>query len=664
MRSGYLAHRNDPQKPFEIDLSSGRVRVALQLLDGVRAGQSLGALLGYPLERTLHDTKLDAYISHLRALAPLDVVAGTSEVVDGLALLRRFKSASNFWAAPGLPAAGTTDRAGVTAAISGIDDALDATADLALTESVHQLIRGNMVRAGATLDSIARGDTPPLDVDVVKTPRSGTGLTYRLIGAALSSIAPGWPVTPRASAEPRLNSWAASLLGDPAKVRIRAQFVDSRGTSLASMEIGLDQVGVAPLDLISLPETVGVSGELAARILRVVVERRPATVPAGSQINILTDRDQAWNAEVVGLPEWLGLLQATARLIGAARPLEPQDLVPPGVAAGAIDTAELQHRADTAEAQLRAALASLQSATAKDGALVSAAAFGVADTVPALDPSNWPQQIAAATAELSARASGLTRLATGFTRTGATSDELCGHDVSRLQLMFGSSFQVLPALAPATAAAWQQLWANSLALQTGDPLTSIRWFQRMARVRPGATRLDTAVMFAESLAGGPFFSLQVAQLPFAPTDQWMALPAAAPPSAAQLSLVAFSPTAYTPGTTIAGLMIDEWLEVWPSPQQITGVSFQYTDPSARAPQASLVAVRPDDFPEWTMEAVEGSVLEALDLAGIRAVDPDALAALGHYLPALYFAYNTGGPAVETASIDFNVLLKATLTSQT
>src|SRR5256885_5222495 len=41
------------RRPFGIDLSSGRVRVALSILDGVRAGQQLGALLGYRFERSL-----------------------------------------------------------------------------------------------------------------------------------------------------------------------------------------------------------------------------------------------------------------------------------------------------------------------------------------------------------------------------------------------------------------------------------------------------------------------------------------------------------------------------------------------------------------------------------------------------------------------------------
>jgi hypothetical protein len=43
------------------------------------------------------------------------------------------------------------------------------------------------------------------------------------------------------------------------------------------------------------------------------------------------------------------------------------------------------------------------------------------------------------------------------------------------------------------------------------------------------------------------------------------------------------------------------------------------------------------------------LLETLDLARIRAVDPDALDDVGHFLPALYFALNTDN---ETVSTDF------------
>jgi hypothetical protein len=606
------------------------VRLALHLIDGVREGQPLGALLGYRLERTLHETGLDSFIDNLRAVAPLEAQTDSIDVVDGLGLLRKFHTEANFWNAPGLPAAGTPARAGVAAAIERLDDALDAVADLTLTESVHQLIGGNMLRAGATLDSIARGDTPPAEITAINTPRSGTALTYRLMGVAIGGDALGWPVTPRAQAEPRLNAWAASLLGDPSRVRIRARFVDARGASLFATETGLDQLGLAPLDLLSFPEGQTIAGELAARTRDAIAKTRPAAVPPGSPIEILTDRDPGWQPQMVALTEWLGLLRAVGRMIGAARAMEPRDLVAPGDAAGAIDTAELQSRADAAEAQLRAA-----------NAPALLAAFGV--TVPD---------------DLTARVRQLDQLAAGFTRASSTPDQLRDHDIARLQAIFGASFMVLPVLASTTAAAWPQLWANNLALQGGDGLASVRWFQRAARVRAGAARVDTAMMFAEALAGRPLFELQVAQLPFAAGDRWVALETSGGAPSSRLSLVAFSPAASTPGAAVAGIMLDEWIEVWPSAEQITGVSFQYTDPDARPPQAILLAVRPDSFPEWTMEAVEGSVLEALALAKIRAVDPDSLGALGHYLPALYFAYNSGGPKPDTISTDFNVVLKS------
>ena len=624
LRSGYLAHQGGPQKPFEIDLSSARVRLALHILDGIREGQSLGALLGYRLERTLHDTQLDALIQPLRNAFPT-AAASQLDVVDGLALLRQFHSdQQQFWTAVGLSPTSAPQGTGLNSAITRLFDALDSVADLALAESVHQLTRGNTLRAGAALDSIARGDTPPPEIDFVQTPRSGAALTYRLMTVAIGNSAPGWTVTPRAQAEPRLNAWAAALLGDPALVRIRARFVNADGSSPANVEIGLQQLALAPVDLLSFPETAGIAGELADRIRRVVQLARPASVPADAQIELVPDRDPAWTTKTIGLTEWLGLLQGITRMTGGARAIEPADLVLQGDPPGAIDTAELQSRADAAETQLRAALAALSTATNQDGALLGAAAFGVTGAVPALDPSVWPAQIAAASAELSARAQALDNLAAGFVRGAASADSPRDHDVARLQAIFGTSFAVLPVLAPGLAANWPQLWANSLSLQGGDALASIRWMQRASRVRAGAARMDTALMFAEALAGRPLLQLQVAQLPPAATDRWVALDAPAGPAPSRLSLVAFSPTPFAAGAPVAGLMVDEWVEVWPSTEQITGVSFQYSDPVARAPQAILLAVRPDDFPEWTLAAVEGSVLEALDLARTRGVDPDVL----------------------------------------
>ena len=58
-----------------VNLSSDRVRLALSLLEGIRNGQSLGALLGYRFERGLHDdhglAEVDKFIYPLRKAFPL-----------------------------------------------------------------------------------------------------------------------------------------------------------------------------------------------------------------------------------------------------------------------------------------------------------------------------------------------------------------------------------------------------------------------------------------------------------------------------------------------------------------------------------------------------------------------------------------------------------------
>ena len=56
LRSGYLANASSANPDtLAVDLSSDRVRVAMGLIEGIRNGQSLGALLGYRFERGLHD---------------------------------------------------------------------------------------------------------------------------------------------------------------------------------------------------------------------------------------------------------------------------------------------------------------------------------------------------------------------------------------------------------------------------------------------------------------------------------------------------------------------------------------------------------------------------------------------------------------------------------
>ena len=211
LRSGHITHTGDlTADALAVDLSSERVRLANSLLDGVRQGQPLGALLGYRFERRLQDAQLAYFIPYFRAVAPLvankldrpsdpptqavEAVAANN-VVDGLVLQRKWNATTMV---PGSttaqlgqlfgPAsieidAGALDRAhGVLQAeLNTLGDAVDALSDALLAETVHHAVQGDPLRTAATLDAIANGEAPPPELDVISTPRTGAALTHRLV---------------------------------------------------------------------------------------------------------------------------------------------------------------------------------------------------------------------------------------------------------------------------------------------------------------------------------------------------------------------------------------------------------------------------------------------------------------------------------------------------
>ena len=176
----------------------------------------------------------------------------------------------------------------------------------------------------------------------------------------------------------------------------------------------------------------------------------------------------------------------------------------------------------------------------------------------------------------------------------------------------------------------------------------------MSRVREGVARLNAALDYSEALKTGEKLKLNIAQLPHAADDRWvgLALKDGKSMPGGKLSLAVQSTAAIDVSKPLAGLLIDEWVEVVPSTTEITGIALQYDQPSASPPQTILVAVPPEIESPWTVWSMQQVLLETLDLARIRAVDPDALDEVGHYLPALYFACNVAG---DTVSTDFTTI---------
>ena len=188
LRSGRQAHAGSDA--FQLDLSSFRVREAMALLEGVAAGQSIAALVGYRIERRLRDAGLADLTVPLRIEAPLQSrddehdepveSVAARDVVDGVKLLSLFAGPPGEWGA-------LVGRIGAEGRQPELDGVLrdvasnyDAVTDVLFAECVHQLAAGNLERASAAAGALDRQERP-VEADVVRTPRAGAMVTNRVL---------------------------------------------------------------------------------------------------------------------------------------------------------------------------------------------------------------------------------------------------------------------------------------------------------------------------------------------------------------------------------------------------------------------------------------------------------------------------------------------------
>jgi hypothetical protein len=338
LRSGFLANAT-PAHPdtMAINISSERVRLAMSVLQGVREGQALGALLGYRLERGLHDrhdlAEVDHVIYDLRRAFPSPADPEGRQVVDALDLLQQIESsgvATYPFGRPDLPPLQTAAEAdAVNKEIVRLRDVHDAVADLALAEGVYQAVMGNFDRVAANLDAYGKLGFPP-DPGVLETPRRGRALTHRVgihlrpgLSHTASPVA-GIAMTPRAVAEPAVNEMLAALLPPPATVAVRVTWADAAGGADHEGVVTQADLDLQPLDVLHLLrlEEGSALGELDERVLRhveVTEGLRPDIVP---EIHF-TDRVE----DHVTFFELAPLVAQLRSALTRARPLKATDVM-------------------------------------------------------------------------------------------------------------------------------------------------------------------------------------------------------------------------------------------------------------------------------------------------------------------------------------------------
>jgi hypothetical protein len=350
LRNGYLVNAAPGNaQSLAVNLSSSRVRVGLSILEGIRSGQSLGALLGYQFERGLHDrynlAEVDELIYKLRKVFPLradrlnatksdpDVAIEAIEarnVIDGLSLVNHIKRTGNTTYPFGKPLPSATDaqKAAIKAEVNRMLDSHDAVADLALAEGVHQAMQGNYDRASATLDAYSKGHFPP-EPDVVQTPRSGIGLTHRIglhlvpgLSSVQSPIA-AIAMTPRAEAEPALNQWLATRLPPPDQVGCVVRYTNPVTQQVAEHQVTQEQLQLQPIDLLHLVQTENqqAMSELDDRVTRFVmmqISPRPDAAITIHYTQRLTNR--------ISFFELSAMLRSLRVLVLESRPLRASDM--------------------------------------------------------------------------------------------------------------------------------------------------------------------------------------------------------------------------------------------------------------------------------------------------------------------------------------------------
>jgi hypothetical protein len=218
-----------------------------------------------------------------------------------------------------------------------------------------------------------------------------------------------------------------------------------------------------------------------------------------------------------------------------------------------------------------------------------------------------------------------------------------------MRTVFGSSFLAMPLFAHDNADELKSALAANEQVQGGDPLNVYTWFTRAARVRDPLARWSAPLSGAEVLGTGESLRLRVAQLPFDATDRWVGLSPEEGKDvpAGKLSLIVHAATTFKTDQPMCGLLVDEWVEVVPSSKETTAIAFQFNPPDACAPQSVLLAVPPVPDQPWTVASLHRVLVETLDLAKLRAVDAESLGEIGHYMPALFFAFNTNDEVVST-----------------
>lgn len=723
LRGAYRASdaEEDINNRLAVNLSSARVRTALNLIDGVKNGLQIGAILGFQFEKGLHEryktAELDQFILPFRNAFPLVVPvkdnvqpgkkpAYNSNVVDGMALLNKIYDAVRWMDFPSKdtlfevitnPAnqavlkwlrdlvfnnnGNNTQFTQIAREIDRMADALDSLGDIAISESVFQIVQGNHVRAAAIVSSLAQGRNIP-DPQIVETPRSGTIVTQRVLLNLVPQTAfaspTGWnaAATPRAKAEPSLNNWLATLIGKPDTIRFLIEYKEPDAPGVPS-EMSLDDLGIQPLDFLFM---VASETDFKQFIAYTFLQKNPAASEKATATVDFRTRKTAWPSEIRTVFELDHLLKQLRTILFQTQVAGAEHLVTAGAPLdesnpGNHDLPQLAFRTEQSlieleqladqlltDAFINDLLAAKVVLEAPNDAfsdaqfilmrtfLLAVGPYGIANASPVaiFERANdvqeasrqYLQQTATVYKQVRERIK-QAKLVLEKIKSSKLDYQKLTIYTDAMRALFGKVFPVLPlyqSISQSEVAAQLALGADQSLLRHAGPLAMNEWLQSVGRVRPRMNALELIDLSLSVQDRG--VELSPVQFNYKPGDYWLGAeyPDSYQTIEDKLSVVLINPDRWRSAASQVqtGLVLDEWIEIIPGKEETTGIAINYDQPDATPPQAMLLAVTPVQTGKWEWEDLVFTLLDTLEMAKNRAVEPDHLdqSPLSHILPGI------------------------------
>ena len=595
------------------DLTSDAVRGALRIAGEVRKGSHAAETLGRMVERIVGRPDV---VDELRAAFPLTSALGPNIVIPPrvIRIRRGCDGGAVLDAARDHPATllGLGVRPRQLTAIVQLAEAVDALADLHVAEGALGLVQHRPALVSSST-SAAAGESPPPRFTFPQTPRAGVAVDSVVVVVLPDARRPsGARPSPARVADPAVAAYLDEHTGPAGGPRWTWKRIDGSGQPDGT--VSLADVGLRPCD------TVGLGRE---NLRDVIV--------AASGAAALDAED----------PPGPGIVRRLTAAIG-------------GVPAEVSDVGDQADPANAVAADLAARYAALHTAAVTSVNAARAALGGV----PARQRRELTRMARWGISPPSEETTGGTVLADRLAgaadvlerRLSALSADLTGAPVGDLvdamTALVGPEAGY-PIFGRLPASAFAGVHAERLS-GGGAPRLDPDWLEVTAAVRPALARLEAAQLAERFRPGGRPMRAWSSK----PGDPWQTAAAGGVGPDGPL-LAVFGPRGVLPKKPrdtspgfVAAAVVDRFAESIPDQEHTASVAFPHDLPTARAPQAVLLAVPPEVDQPLTTDVLVDILAETRDLARARMA---RAASVGASSGALHVA---AFPATGRTGVDF------------